>query len=206
MSLNRRFGGWGVVCGAALLGVALIQSQSSSADLHNRGTERASQLMGATVRLQDNASAGQIVDIILNRQGWAEFLVVSQGDRMFLVPWQAARLDLGQHLIMIDIPSVRFREVPSFTRGTWPNFTDTRFLEGVNRFFNVRPGREHMIEHRGERENLPPPDRRYDRPGQQPDQRYDRPGRQPVPNPDRTRDNPRYPNPGNQPYPPRPNP
>src|SRR3954468_19681265 len=67
------------------------------------GTRTANQVIGSTIRLQDGVSYGRVVDIVLNEDGYAEYLVVSQEGRYGLLPWSAARVDFGQRVITYDV-------------------------------------------------------------------------------------------------------
>src|SRR5438874_3779905 len=117
---------------------------------------RASSIIGAKVVIQDNVSIGKVEDLVLDQNGTVEYLVVLNEDKYVLVPWGAAKLDPGQRTVMVEIRQEKFREVPTFTRESWPNFSDTQYIERINTYYGVKPGRERRIEKREDRRDRRP--------------------------------------------------
>jgi hypothetical protein len=50
---------------------------------------RISQVIGAEVRDEQNQAVGEVVEVILNRYGLPEYMVVASGDKFIPVPWTA---------------------------------------------------------------------------------------------------------------------
>lgn len=119
---------------------------------------RASSIIGAKVSIQDNVSIGKVEDLVLDQNGTVTYLVVLNEDKYVLVPWGAAKLDAGQRTVMVEIRQEKFREVPTFTRDRWPDFSDRQYIERINTYYGVRPGTERRIDRREDRR-----DRREDR-------------------------------------------
>jgi hypothetical protein len=65
---------------------------------------RMSQLIGAEVRDEQNQAGGEVVEIILNRYGLPEYMVIASGDRYVPVPWTAFSWDdeAGQAVYKMD--------------------------------------------------------------------------------------------------------
>jgi hypothetical protein len=50
---------------------------------------RMSQVIGAEVRDEQDQAVGEVVEIILNRYGLPEYMVIASGDKFIPVPWTA---------------------------------------------------------------------------------------------------------------------
>jgi hypothetical protein len=164
MSKTRCLAAGGLAAWLLLAGAAVAQAQVR-VDVERREPggrrghfQRVSTVIGSRVMLQDNAPAGKVEDIVLDENGCVEYMVVASEDRYVLVPWGAATVNFERRTVTVDMPVTRFREVPTFTRDRWPDFGDTRYIEGVNRHFKIRPR----------------PDRREDRREERRDDRRDR--------------------------------
>jgi len=116
-----------------------------------RGLERATQILGSRVFIDNNFGVGRVEDILLNPDGDADYLVVLNQDRYVLVPWNAARVDYPNRTVSVQITRQRFEEVPTFTRNDWPNFSDTRYFQRIQTYYPAAPGRERRIERREDR-------------------------------------------------------
>jgi len=153
-----------LVSGLVLAGTSLAQAQTKKIEIERRVEQpvrvesrvsadfpRASSIIGATVRIHDNVTIGKVDDLVLDQNGTVEYLVVLNENKYVLVPWGAAKLDPAQRTVMVEIRQDKFREVPTFTRETWPNFSDTQYIERINTYYGVKPGRERRIERRDNR-------------------------------------------------------
>jgi hypothetical protein len=150
-------------CWLLLLGSALVQAQERKIEIETRrdrsrpviGAPRFSTIMGATVRLQDDVSAGKVEDIVLSRDGTCiDYLVVTENDKYVLVPWSAAKVDFGQRTVAVEIRKEKYRQVPTFTREAWPDLSDTKYTERIYNYYGVKPiGRERRIERRDDRKD-----------------------------------------------------
>jgi hypothetical protein len=153
MSKIRFLTGGGLAC-CLLLAGAVCASAQVKVEVDRRGREghhlRASKIIGATVSLENNAAGGKVEDIVIGSDGMVDYLVVANGDRFVAVPWGAANIDFDRHTVAVEIPEARFREVPAFTRDKWPDFNDNKWVEGVHKFYKIRP-RERREERREDR-------------------------------------------------------
>jgi hypothetical protein len=108
------------------------------------------------VVLKDTVSVGKIEDIVLSDEGCVEYLVVAYQEKFIVVPWAVGRFDFERRTIALEIAKDRFTEVPTFTREKWPDFTDTKYLETVHKFYGVKPGQRPRVEERREEKRKPP--------------------------------------------------
>ena len=149
-----------VACGLVLTGTLVAQAQTKKIEVQREVRRepvgraefpRASSIIGARVSIQGDVAIGKVEDLVLNQNGTVEYLVVLNEDKYVLVPWGAAKLDAGQRTVVVEIRQERFREVPTFTRESWPNFSDTQYIERIHTYYGVKPGRERRIERKDDR-------------------------------------------------------
>jgi len=158
-----------VACWLVLISTLMAQAQTKKIEVQRevpRRVEpagrvsaefpRASSIIGARVSIQGDVAVGKVEDLVLSQNGTVEYLVVLNEDKYVLVPWAAAKLDPGQRTVMVEIRQEKFREVPTFTRESWPNFSDTQYIERINTYYGVKPGRERRIERREDRRDRRP--------------------------------------------------
>jgi len=96
--------------------------------------------MDASVALRGGGNVGKISDFVVSPDGQIEYAVVAYEDRYVLVPWSALRVDSGDRGLHVDVTRERWREVPTFTRERWPDFSDPNYTQRVYRFFGMERG------------------------------------------------------------------
>ncbi|MFL5242147.1 MAG: PRC-barrel domain-containing protein [Gemmataceae bacterium] len=157
----------GLICSLFILTTALAGAQERREIDPRRGDGRAgvqvrrvSSVIGTTVSLRENASLGKVEDLVLNESGCVDYLVVDFEQKFILVPWSSARVDFSKRTVTVDIERDRFKDVPTFTREKWPDFSDTQYIERINKFYGVRPGprgrAEERRDDRRDRRDRPP--------------------------------------------------
>jgi hypothetical protein len=145
----------GLTCSFLLLAVSGASAQERREEPRREvragaHVRRATDVIGGTVVLRDNASLGKIDDIVLSEDGYVEYLVVAYQDKFILVPWSAGKFDFDKRTVVLEIEKDRFRDVPTFTREKWPDVSDTRYVESVYKFYGVKPTRRDRREERRE--------------------------------------------------------
>ena len=106
---------------------------------------RVSEIMGAKVTIQNDLSVGKVEDLVINDNGCIDYLVVLNEDKYVLVPWISADVSFERRTVAVQIGQEKFRAVPTFTRDRWPNLSDRAYVEKLNTYYGVRPGRERRI-------------------------------------------------------------
>jgi hypothetical protein len=132
----------GLVCGLALLvsGVAVGQqvvqeTQTTTApNGATTGIRRVTQLIGSNVRLRGNNNYGKVEDVVLNNNGGIGYLVVSNGGRYAMLPWNAADVNYGQRFVTYDVTPQAVQPL-FFERNAWPNITDQQFSTRMGQVF-----------------------------------------------------------------------
>jgi hypothetical protein len=100
------------------------------------GTEirRVSQLIGSNVALQGNNTFGKVEDVVLNNNGGIGYLVVSNGGRYAMLPWNAANVNYGQRVVNYNVTPQAVQPL-FFERNAWPNISDQQFTTRMTQAF-----------------------------------------------------------------------
>ena len=102
---------------------------------------RASQILGSTVQLQGTDNFGKVEDIILGDNGGPSYLVVSNGGKFAMFPWNGANINYGRRVVAYDVAPTAVQPL-FFERNAWPRPADTQYLGRVTRVFPAgAPGR-----------------------------------------------------------------
>jgi PRC-barrel domain protein len=109
---------------------------------------RAKDILGAKVSIKGDTSVGTVDDIVFDRDGYVEYLLVNKDGKYVVVPWQAAKFNAGQRVATVNITQEKFRQVPTYTQGNWPNFYDQTYRTQVYGYYGLRPGQERRLERR----------------------------------------------------------
>lgn len=150
MSRFRVLAGSGLAFCLVLAGTAGAQAPRERAVGRSSGeVRRASEVIGAHVRLESGRAEARVVDLVLNERGCAEFVVVSLHDKFIAVPFDFVTVDFGDRVVRLDMSEDRLREAPSFDRDNFRMLSEARFRERVSRFFARRSERGDRGEGRG---------------------------------------------------------
>ncbi len=109
---------------------------------------RAKDVLGAKVSIRGDVSVGTVDDIVFDRDGYIDYLLVNKDGKYVVVPWEAAKFNPEQRAATVNITQERFREVPTYTQTTWPNFYDQSFRTQVYGYYGLKPGQERRMERR----------------------------------------------------------
>jgi hypothetical protein len=124
------------------------------ADDRSDTTLRARSILGSKMSLRGGTSIGTVDDIVFSRDGVIDYLLVRNEGKYVVVPWQAAKFDLGQRTATVNITQEQFRQVPTYTQERLPNFYGQTFRQQTYGYYGLRPGQERRLERR---EGIPRP-------------------------------------------------
>jgi hypothetical protein len=129
---------WGLTLATSGLafGQAVVQETQTTAIPAGANTEirRVSQLLGSTVRLQGTDNFGKVEDAVLDNNGAINYLVVSNGGRYAMMPWNAANFNYGQRVVTYNVAPQAVQPL-FFQPNTWPNLSDQQFTNRINQVF-----------------------------------------------------------------------
>lgn len=89
-----------------------------------------SEITGDTVKNTKGEQLGTIQDLVVGPDGQVQYMILSHGgwlnigDRLFAIPWEAARPASEPNTYIVNIDRDRLAKAPNFDRNTWPNFAD----------------------------------------------------------------------------------
>lgn len=106
----------------------------------------ATTMIGDEVRNPKGEKLGKIEEIMIDRHtGNVAYAVLSFGglmgigDKLFAVPWEALRVDTGEHEFVMDVDKERLENAPGFDKNDWPSSPDRSFLDQVHSYYDVEP-------------------------------------------------------------------
>jgi sporulation protein YlmC with PRC-barrel domain len=109
---------------------------------------RVKSILGATVQVQGSANVGTVADIVIDDEGVIDYLVVSQGDKLVTVPWEAVKFNFEKRLAVVNLTQNQYRQVPTYTTETYPEFYAPTYQAEIYRHYNLTPGQSRRLERR----------------------------------------------------------
>lgn len=102
--------------------------------------QKASDLTGKDIHNHKNEDLGRISDLIIDPDhGRVMYGVLSFRARMFAIPWNALTLSGDAKKFVVNIDKEALTDAISFTKDSWPNFTDTGWATETHRVYKVEP-------------------------------------------------------------------
>lgn len=117
----------------------------------------ASTLTGDRVRNQAGEDLGSVEEIMLDLpSGKIAYAVIAFGgflgigDKLFAVPWNALRVDEGEHEFILDVDRATLENAPGFDKSNWPDMADPTFGAEVHKHYGRIPYWEHTVTDAGD--------------------------------------------------------
>jgi len=102
--------------------------------------QKASDLSGKDCHNLQNEDIGRISDLIIDPDGGRILYgVLANSGKRYAIPWNAVTLTADAKKFQVNLPKDRIKDAPSFSDGTWPNVTDTRWADEIHRYYSVQP-------------------------------------------------------------------
>ena len=108
------------------------------------------ELMGADTLIGDhvhnlkNEHLGEIKEIMLDmRSGKIAYAVMSSGgvlsigEKLFAVPWDALKLDTEHKRFTLDVDLERIKNAPGFDTGNWPDMASPEWKNQIHTYYGV---------------------------------------------------------------------
>ncbi len=121
-------------------------------DRRRRRVLAASTITGDRVRNPAGDDLGKVEQIMIDiPSGRVAYVVLSFGgllgigDKLFAVPWDAMRLDEGEHEFVLDVDRKTLENAPGFDKSAWPDMADPAFTTTVHRHYGKTPYWEHDV-------------------------------------------------------------
>lgn len=126
-------------------------------DRRRRRVLAASTLTGDRVRNSAGEDLGKVEQIMMDiPSGRVAYVVLSFGgflgigDKLFAVPWNALRLDEGEHEFVLDVDRKTLDNAPGFEKNAWPDMADLAFSAAVHQHYGKTPYWEHDMTDAGD--------------------------------------------------------
>ncbi len=127
-------------------GAASPNAESAPMMKHEaKSFERASQLIGKSVVNENDETLGKIDDVILDKQGRADFVILSHGgllgigDKLVAIPWNmiasAMATEKDRDHLVLNLTKEQVEKAPNFDSRNYPNFADASFRNQVRDYF-----------------------------------------------------------------------
>jgi sporulation protein YlmC with PRC-barrel domain len=103
--------------------------------------DRVSKILGKKVISQKGEDLGKIEDIVLNKDGCLDYIVLAPGgllgtgDRLIPIPWKAVKTSAQADTIIVAMDKGQLEKAPNFESKKWPNFTDSEWYGKIREFF-----------------------------------------------------------------------
>jgi sporulation protein YlmC with PRC-barrel domain len=117
----------------------------------------ASTLTGDRVRNPAGENLGEIEEIMLDLEhGRIAYAVLSFGgflgigDKLFAIPWEALRVDRGEHQFILDMDRASLEKAPGFDKGNWPDMASPAFGLAIHQHYGKNPYWEQTVTDAGD--------------------------------------------------------
>ncbi len=107
---------------------------------------RAKQVIGSTINLQGNVSIGTVDDIVFDDNGYVEYLIVVNENKLVTVPWEAAKFNFEKRTAVVNISQDQFKQVPTYTAQQYPVFSAPAYRVDTYKYYGLTPRQERKIE------------------------------------------------------------
>ena len=128
-----------------------------SVDRRRRRVLSASTLKGDRVRNKAGENLGSIDEIMIDvAAGRVAYAVLSfggflgMGDKLFAVPWQALRIDEGEHEFVLDVSRETLEKAPGFDKNAWPDMAHPDFGTQIYQHYGKAPYWVHDVTDAGD--------------------------------------------------------
>lgn len=112
---------------------------------------RAKQILGSKVTIDADMSVGTVDDIVLDENGYVEYLIAMTKDqKLVTVPWEAVRFNIEKRVAVVHITQQQFQQVPTYTVQQYPVFTAPAYRTQIYGYFGLKPAQERRAVRRGE--------------------------------------------------------
>jgi len=110
---------------------------------------RAKQVLGTRILIQDDTQVGTVEDMVSDRAGNLDYLVVSTGDsKLVTVPWDAATFDPEKKTAKLNVTQEVWKSVPTYTATTYPQFYTPTYRTDIYKVYGLTPRELRRIERR----------------------------------------------------------
>jgi len=101
-------------------------------------------LIGDHIHNMQNEHLGTVKEIMLDMQtGRISYVVMASGgvltigEKLFAVPWEALALDTSNHQLRLNIAKERIEAAPGFDKDNWPDMANDAWATEVHSYYGT---------------------------------------------------------------------
>lgn len=98
---------------------------------------RLSRILKSKVLIQQDQPAGTVTDVVLSDAGCVEYLVVSNEDQFYAVPYAATQMRYADQVVFLDMAPAQFQKVTYFGANNWPNLYAPAYRNQTYSFYGL---------------------------------------------------------------------
>ncbi|MEK6260926.1 MAG: PRC-barrel domain-containing protein [Planctomycetota bacterium] len=103
---------------------------------------RAKSVLGSKVSIEGNVAVGTVDDIVFADDGYLEYLIVLNDNKLVTVPWEAAKFNFEKRTAVVNIAPERFKVIPTYTVDQYPVFSTPRYRVETYKYYGLTPAQE----------------------------------------------------------------
>jgi hypothetical protein len=113
-----------------------VRTERSARDMK---FHRVKTVIGTKVSIESDLAIGTVEDIVFSDDGCIEYIVVVNEGKLVSVPWAAAKFNFEKRTAVVALTEEKYRQIPTFTTETYPQFHDPQWRTTTYSFYNIPP-------------------------------------------------------------------
>lgn len=106
---------------------------------------RAKSVLGSKVMIEGEVSIGTVDDIVFSDEGYVDYLIVSNENKLVTVPWEATKFNFEKRMATVQITQERFKEIPTYTIQQYPVFHAPQYRVDTYKYYGLTPGQRRDV-------------------------------------------------------------
>ncbi|AVR98055.1 PRC-barrel domain-containing protein [Pseudoduganella armeniaca] len=101
-------------------------------------------LIGDHIHNMQNEHLGTVKEIMLDMQtGRVSYVVMASGgvltigEKLFAIPWEALALDTANHQLRLNIAKERIEAAPGFDKDQWPDMANEAWTNEIHSYYGT---------------------------------------------------------------------
>lgn len=99
--------------------------------VHNMQDEH----LGTVKEIMLDMQSGQVAYVVMASGG-----VLTIGEKLFAIPWEALALDTANHQLRLNIDKERIENAPGFDKDRWPDMANRAWADEIHSYYGTSGG------------------------------------------------------------------
>lgn len=108
-------------------------------------TYRAKSVLGSKVIIEGNVAVGTVDDIVFADDGYLEYLIILNDNKLVTVPWEAAKFNFEKRTAVVNITPERFKVIPTYSIDQYPVFSTPKYRVETYKYYGLTPAERQAI-------------------------------------------------------------